>query len=269
MSVFVRFSGLCLVAGLAGIFSIAVSPPAGAVPPPPPPPIFSAVYTGFSASIYGQWNGARTDYMNTGFGASGSPTNVCGEVAYDVALRYAGEFSGFRVAAGVPGSSATPYVGVSGGTCSGMNFSSINPGNLLPHTTNIGQYWTAGGRIGVLVPLVGPGSGANVPTGLFNPSYVRMQVEGGALFGNVQIQVPGLVGADQQLTGSYFGGRVGVGFPVWGTGVTQSIDNAALELFVGFRHHDMGGETAILGGGTPIQTKTTWDSVLFGSTIRF
>jgi opacity protein-like surface antigen len=98
------------------------------------------------------------------------------------------------------------------------------------------------------------------------PGTVTLYGEYGLGFGDVRVSVPGLPGSDDTRTGSYIGVGVEVIVP-WGQGVVQSVDAAAMALYVQYRHYDLGTEIAQLGG--PVPVKVTFDDWKVGGRIKF
>jgi hypothetical protein len=220
---------------------------------------------------------------------------------WDSALRYAGEFAGFRIAAGVgyannsgdtnyqgtgfsaSGSSGgfcfdgyvtTPVIihvpsglfvsgGIMGAVCNGPDFSKINPGNGLPHRTDVSWYGLVGGRLSLTKNWSAPGS---VPPGPFPIRSTTFYGELGGALGHVEIRVPGFEGANESTSGSFWGLGISVGLP-WGFATTQNIDAAAMELYLGYRQIDLGTVDAQFGGTVPAETKI--DVVTGGARVRF
>ncbi len=234
-----------------------------------------------------------------GLGAGQNVDQSAGQL-YQDSLRYAGEFSGFRVAAGVgfaENSGHTTYEGTGFSTsgnkagvcvdgyiqkslwhtptglflnaggmaayCSGSSYSAINPGNGLPHKTDISSYWLLGGRISVDKQWY-------TQTGISKNWFRATSIYGeyGAAISQVQINVPGLPGANTSRTHSFWGIGISAELPIapWGTGVTQNIDSAAMELYLVYRQFDA---NATADFGVPIQTKTEIQSVTTGARIKF
>jgi hypothetical protein len=230
-----------------------------------------------------------------------NPNIFSRDPAWESALRYAGEFSGFRIAAGIgyannsgdvdfrgTGFSASGnsggvcfdgYVdkavmlhvpsglflsaGGMGAFCSGLDVSKINPTNDLRHDTNIGSYALVGGRVSLT-------KNWNVQGGIsqnwFGMGNTTIYGEYGAAFSDIDIKVPGFDGANETKTGSFWGIGVAVGVPLWGAGTVQTIDAAAMELYLGYRRIDMGSVDAHLGTIVPVDIKT--DVVTGGVRLR-
>jgi hypothetical protein len=268
-----------LYVATAAFALMALSDTAAAQPPPPVLRYDTPTFAGFTVNP-----------------ALGGDVN-----AWDVALRYAGEFGGFRVAAGIgyannsgdtnyqgtgfsaSGSSGgfcfdayatTPLMihvpsglfvsgGVMGAVCNGPDFSKINPGNNLPHRTDVSWYGLVGGRLSLTKNFSAPGS---TPPGPFPIRSTTFYGELGGALGHVEISVPGFQGANESTSGSFWGLGISVGLP-WGAGTVQNIDAAAMEIYLGYRQIDLGSVDARFGG--TVRTDTNIDVVNGGARIRF
>jgi hypothetical protein len=211
---------------------------------------------------------------------------------WDAALRYAGEFSGFRIAAGVG------YTNNVGG------FGEANNGSDLPTNT-------------FLTPSAWKGSASvlHVASGLFltgaymdqnndNGSHTTMwYAQGGisknytglgntVLYGEYSVMNDGILACGTGGTAGYVGGGcrpiqdyglgtsllsldvfTGSEVSIWGIGIVQNIDAAAMELYLSYRHYEGSADTA----HTPFLGATTHgtinysdlDMVMGGARIRF
>jgi hypothetical protein len=185
---------------------------------------------------------------------------------WDVALRYAGEHSGFRVAA------AIAYAD--------------NVGGLGDFEDNAG----ADGR--EVSQVKGSASVLHVPTGLFaqgtyltqdndergSDDTVLWQIQGGIAknwtgLGNTVFY--GEYANVSDAFGQVFDGVTVARFnnsdtDIWGLGVVQHIDAAAMELFLSYRHFE--GSAAIVpatGARDASEVDAEFDAVFGGARIRF
>lgn len=216
---------------------------------------------------------------------------------WDVALRYAGEFGGFRLAAGIGYQQDTEFNGPS---------PSIVPGDFTVRcTTNCDVKAT---------DLKGSASILHVPTGLFvtgaggqrelsgsfgipapltayaGPDLTWWYVSGGisqnffgvgktVLFGEYLTSKGGLEQASFLSTtaNNYLFNEVGTGTSsseasMWGVGITQHIDAAAMELFATYKNYtlDANGFTGVassLNGGA--SGVADFQTVIVGTRINF
>jgi hypothetical protein len=199
---------------------------------------------------------------------------------WDVALRYAGEFSGFRVAAGIGYSDNASGVGEINNDATdnalGAEPKMVKGSASILHVAtglyvsgayirqdNDGNAANAlGDREDTTLWYVNSGISKNW-TGLGNTvlygEYAR--VEDG-----VQSTTNSVAGGSKNALGtSQFGSEA----TVWGLGVVQHIDAAAMELFLSYRHYD--GETDAFGAGeNAVPSKSSeMDVVMGGARIRF
>ena len=208
-------------------------------------------------------NSLNTDYIGTGFNTSGTLPTACVDGYWDVSLRYAGEFAGFRVASGAgKGPPAGPFVGLQGSACQAFGgVSQINISNGKPHETKLGTYFLLGANVGAVVPI---------PTGFFaQGNFISMRAGGGFAEGQVQINVPATTGANDWRPGYWIGAEIATGGvpSFWGTGISQTIDTRALELYLAWRHLGLETKPALLPAA--IDTKVNTDIVMSGARIRF
>ncbi len=214
---------------------------------------------------------------------------------WDTALRYAGEFNGVRVAAGIGYKQQFGNPGKSGSD--GDACADIGAANESGVDCNV---WS------------GSASAMHVPTGLFVAgSYAQYNDKNRkALFGsNVKDKdtywqlMGGIernwfgigkttlygeyanheVGAGITGTGGVnigFGGMVANGANValvdsdvtlWGLGINQEISAAAMDMYVSYRHFDMDARFSANGLNTATSQKSTNDfqAVMMGAIIRF
>jgi hypothetical protein len=190
---------------------------------------------------------------------------------WDAALRYAGEFSGFRVAAGIG------Y---------GVNLNGLN--EVTEETAAPGPEPTL---------LKGSASVLHVATGLYlTGAYVRQDndkagrddttlwyVNGGitknwtglgntVLYGEYARVEDGVQSTTNSLAG---GSAVAGGFgasseaTVWGLGVVQHIDAAAMEVFLAYRHYDGTTDAFTVQDVRTPAASSDFDVVMGGARIRF
>lgn len=172
---------------------------------------------------------------------------------WDVAIRYAGEHAGFKLAAAAAYSESTS-AGVQG-------VSTLAGAGLTPY--NETQYFQVGAYI------------EHVPTGLFaygayqniKGDYKPLGVSGtddhNVWYGKVGLRERWTPLGHTVLYGEYerfddgasfnalsFGGSAAIGSEVnlWGLGVVQEIDAAAMSVFLSYRHLD--GDADLANGGT-------------------
>lgn len=259
------------------------------------------------AAAQGPQDGLRYDSPTTsGFVFSPMVAPIFGQSTsqdyWGTMLRYAGEFSGFRIAAGVGyerTSGRTIYEGTgfstsgttSGGCvdayfdkpwllhvptglfvrsgfgasfCNGITYGAVNPMNGLEHFTRISAYETLGTHTSLTKNWLIQGG---VSQNWFGVRSTSIYSESGLAFGQVQINVPGLPGANESRIGYFWGLGVAAQVPIWGMGTVQSIDAAAMELYLGYRQVNLGNTDANLGGN--IRTHNEIHVVTSGARIKF
>ncbi len=230
----------------------------------------------FSVGVSVGLTNVHTDYTGASFATTGSAGIICADANYDywdVALRYAGEFSGFRIAAAARPQEPALFGGLTGSVCTGFGTTSgIFPGNGLAHTTKLGFLGTIGTRAGFYIPL-----NATPTTGLksgFTPYSFKIYGSSGFAFADTEISVPGFPGVSGTRTGSYFGagvevnGLLGSGALINApSGTVQSIDAAAIAIYLEYRHYSLDTKDADLGG--PVPTKIEFDTVMGGVRVPF
>ena len=149
---------------------------------------------------------------------------------WDVALRYAGEFSQFKVLGGVGYRSSTDL--------------DIN----VLHITNVTI------PTGDVKTITAVGSVKHVPSGMFltlnyahqdwqdtSPNFVLWgwQATAGVDAKLVSAGTTTFYGEYGQITADPDGGD-NYDFPLWGAGVVQNLEGAAMDLYLGYRHYDLG-----------------------------
>ena len=199
----------------------------------------------YTFGISGVFNHSDTDFHGVG-SASDTTGMICADGTvnlWNTALRYAGEFSGFRVAAAAS-------------LCQGFGTAS-EPVGGFDGRTSLGTFMSVGGRL--IVPM-------NISGFRIMPS-----VGAGIGFGNVKVEAAPFESDRSWRSGFYL--EVGAAMPlsnwlgtsapqrtqipsgperVWGTGTAQGIDAAATELYVHYKRWDAGNET--LSGGARTDT---------------
>ncbi len=228
--------------------------------PPPPAPTWEAALSKYWLSSVGV-SGAYTN-LNTDFtlgSADGGAGAVCLDATFDIwryagrrrddpTLRYAGEFSGIRIAAAVS-------------LCQGFGTASEHVGGFDGRTT-VGTFGTLGAQI--QYPITFGGS-------YIMPSYVGVIIPyagAGGVEARVKVEAAPFEKNSSLRGGWYY--ELGLvvpvtNSPIWGTGTVQNIDAAATELYMGYRHFDVGNQT--LNGGS--RTSTDWDMIFAGARIRY
>lgn len=152
----------------------------------------------------------------TGAASWGGGQSASGDDVWDIALRYAGEFAGFRVAAGA--------------------------GYRIEKFASFGgdDMRTIAGSAGVM----------HVLSGVFAQGYVGLQ-ESHPLWGDIQaMQVragwaKNVFGIGQTtIFGEYADHKLkdlSVDSTFWGAGIVQQIDAASMDVFLSYRQYDIGG----------------------------
>jgi hypothetical protein len=172
---------------------------------------------------------------------------------WDVALRYAGEHAGFRVAA------AIAYAD--------------NVGGLGDFIDNVG----ADGR--EISQVKGSASVLHVPTGLFvqgtyltqdnddrgSDDTVLWQIQGGIAKNWTGLGNTVLYGEYANVSDAF--GFVNSDVDIWGLGVVQHLDAAAMELFLSYRRFDGSADDSLDFGQGAIDEQ--FDAVFGGARIRF
>ena len=151
--------------------------------------------------------------------------------AWDVALRYAGEFGSFKIAAAVAYGEATDSTGslsndnVCSGNCDRIQV--VNGSASIIHSPT-GLFVTAGGAWREFDNIAG------VPDVQNNYWAIR----GGISKKFFSIGKTAIYGEYQITDISNFHGTLGrdAGIEIWGAGVVQKIDAAAMELYLGYRN---------------------------------
>lgn len=214
-------------------------------------PLSSAWLGGVNAPF----DGGRTDVVRwvsptfAGFSVSAAWMGNA-EDSWDVALRYAGELGDFRLAAGIgyrkEQSALAAFAPV------GTDVETITGSASLMHVPS-GLFASAGaGKVDgvptsgtlVSVPIVD----LSIPFWFVDPKMVHVQAGIERNFfgwGNTT-----LFGEWAQFESSILGNHYELDF--WGLGVVQSIDNAAMDLYLGYRNYDLDVEdvnaTTVVGG---------------------
>jgi predicted porin len=164
---------------------------------------------------------------------------------YDVALRYAGEFSGFQVAAGLGWRHDEDF------TIKLVDVTSITIGT------------------GDVETILASGSVKHVQSGLFMSAYYADQdwdlglnlktwtVQGGISSKWLTNLGATTAFAEYSETDASITGLGSADIPVYGVGFVQSIDAAAMDLFVGYRQYDLdelvGEKVDLIHGGARIR----------------
>ena len=183
---------------------------------------------------------------------------------WDVALRYAGEFSGFRLAAGIG------YINNSGGT---GEVTKDNPGVVGPEPSQVkGSVSLMHVASGLYVNYAYLNQDNDDATGPGTPDTTMHYVQGGigknwtglgktVLYGEYARVEDGLASFTTPFP-SYSNAEV------YGLGVVQHIDAAAMELFLSYRRYS--ADTTLLPfGNGPKVTLDDMDVVMGGARIKF
>jgi hypothetical protein len=213
---------------------------------------------------------------------------------WDVALRYAGEFSGFRIAAGIGYREIRDNVGKSG--ADGPACADRDSGNPLVSATDCNS-------LGVSASIM------HVPTGLFvSGAWGRIEddnrrlvfgyavndtdefwfIQAGieqrwtplgrtTIYGEYGDYSAGAgittVGGVQDVSSLGVAGGVrmsGADTEMWGIGINQEISAAAMDLYIAYRHFDVDVNTTNAAGVATGRARLhDFDAVMAGGIIRF
>jgi hypothetical protein len=163
---------------------------------------------------------------------------------YDIALRYANEISGFRLAGGAGYRHSTDYT--------------VNVLNMLNFTLPTGDVNTFDTQASIM----------HIGTGLFvTGSYAHQDwkdanftLQGWQVQGGLETK---LVSFGRSTFYAEYGqidfspAKGGVNVPLWGLGAVQAIDAAAADVYIGYRNYDLGelgvGTAQSVSGGMRIK----------------
>jgi hypothetical protein len=228
---------------------------------------------------------------------------------WDVALRYAGEFSGFKLAAGAaytqvtdasPGAAAqnqhftgcadAAAFGVAAGNNDRDCSSWVVAGSVMHVATGLFLTGNYGERTdnNRKAMFANTAASANIDTALISSTDTNWSVRGGieknwtgmgktTLFGeyNVFSGTPLVAGnataTDAALLGGAAQALVSSSVSVWGMGVVQSFDAAALDLYLAYRNFSADVKSApnVIGGGTNDLAVRDFQMITFGAVMRF
>jgi hypothetical protein len=189
----------------------------------------------YTFGISGVFNNSHTEFKGDG-NANGWTGAICADGTanlWDAPLRYAGEFSGIRIAAAVS-------------ICQGFGTTSEQVGGFDGKTT-LGTLFTGGARL--IAPL-------NLNGFIMMPS-----IGAGWGIGNVKIQASPFESDRSWRSGLYFEAVVAMPVSNWGVRNTQNIDAAAMEIYLGYKRWQPSDQT--LDGGARTETKFDFYSVGF------
>jgi hypothetical protein len=193
----------------------------------------------YTFGISGVFNNSDTDFHGVG-NASDTTGMICADGTanfWNSTLRYAGEFSGFRIAG-------------AGSICQGFGTASEHVGDFDGRTT-LGTFMSVGGR------LIAPMN--------FNGFMIMPSVGAGIGFGNVKVEAAPFESNRSWRSGLYWEAGAAMPLSNWGMGVTQGIDASATEIYVNFKRWDAGNQT--LDGGA--RTDTVFNMYVVGARIKF
>jgi hypothetical protein len=201
---------------------------------------------------------------------------------WDVALRYAGEFAGFRLAFGIgyqedsefnsPGQSGTPAGGLTSGlnsiictdACDAKTQELKGSASILHVASGLWLTGAGGQR-----QVDGAGS-AGVPdlTFWYLAGGIRKNFFGfgdTVLFGEYYESKGGLANAAflTNTASGLVGGDTSSKATEWGLGINQYIDAAAMEVFVTYKHFSLDANLATLGSSEDFQ------AVIAGARVNF
>ena len=181
----------------------------------------------------------HTDFH--GFGeVSGGAYGVCVDTDFwDTAIRYAGEFAGFRIAANVQ-------------ACEGFGSARKDIG-AFEGSVRREESFIATVRAGPMIP-----SGGFV----FNP-----YIEGGAAYTRFKVEAIPFEHFNGYRPGVSFGAGVSVFIvpPPALTGTIPAIDKQAMEVYIAYRHYEY--SEATLNGGARVDLSV--DEIMAGARVRF
>jgi hypothetical protein len=199
--------------------------------------------SGWSYGLSGALTYPHTNFIDRG-SASGSAGALCADVSKDLwgsGLRYAGEFSGFRIAG-------------TASACQGFGTASqFVPLGGFDGKTSFSTFFTAGGRV-------------ELPLNLGGLRIVPFAGAGGA-YAHVKVQAFPFESNSSWRSGAYWevGASVPVSPKVFGLGAVQGIDAVSAEVYASWKRIGVGHQT--LDGGAP--TKTDLDMIVGGARIKY
>jgi hypothetical protein len=207
------------------------------------PPITKVVVRGWSYGLSGAFTYPHTNFIDRG-SASGSAGALCADVSKDIFgsdLRYAGEFSGFRIAG-------------TASACQGFGTASqFVPLGGFDGRTSFGTFFTAGGRV-------------ELPLNLSGLRIIPFAGVGGA-YAHVKVEAFPFESNSSWRSGTYW--EVGAAVPVppkfFGMGTVQGIDAVSAEVYASWKRIGVGHQ--MLDGGAP--TKTDLDMIMGGARIKY
>ena len=204
---------------------------------------WTSPFGGWSYGLSGALTYPHTDFIDRG-SASGSAGALCADVSKDIwgsSLRYAGEFSGFRIAA-------------TASACQGFGTATqFVPLGGFDGKTSFGTFFTAGGRL-------------EIPLNLSGLRIIPFAGVGGA-YAHVKVEAFPFESNSSWRPGTYWevGGAVPVPPKFFGMGTVQGIDAVSAEVYASFKRIGVGHQT--LDGGAP--TKTDLDMIMGGARIKY
>jgi hypothetical protein len=192
---------------------------------------------------------------------------------WDVALRYAGEFSGVRLAAGVG------YIHNSGG------LNEVTPDNGVAVGPQPNQWKGSASILHVATGLYLTGAYVNQDNDNGNPNTTLWYVQGGisknwtglgntTLYGEYSRVHDGIVcgvgsAACIAATGSAADSVTGSEARVWGIGVVQAVDSAAMDLFLSYRQYSADFDSLPGGAFVGRTDYNDFNVVMGGARIKF
>jgi len=230
---------------------------------------------------------------------------------WDVALRYAGEFSGFKLAAGasytqVTDASQGNAVGAGGASQHFSGCADLAAVNVNRNDRDCSSWTVAGSIMHVATGLFVTGNygertdnnrkilfGDTAGTNLIDPAHISSKDTNWSVRGGIEQNWTGmgktsLFGEYNQFSGTPLsnGGSqaadaaiqlaaeriVSSEVSVWGLGIVQSFDAAALDLYLAYRNFSADVKTApnVVGGGTNDVTGIKdFQIITFGAVMRF
>lgn len=192
---------------------------------------------------------------------------------WDIALRYAGEFGGFRVAAGIGYQEDTEFnAGVAGVAiaqcttdCNRKDSEIKGSASILHIPTGLFLTGAAGTRdVENADSLTGAAGNQNHSSGFWYLSGGISQ----NFFGIGKTVLFGEYGSFQDglRRNANFNTVIDSDVDLWGIGVTQHIDAAAMEIFATYKNYSL-SET--LTGGIPFTGQHDFQTVIVGTKINF
>lgn len=199
---------------------------------------------------------------------------------YDVALRYAGEFVGFRIAAGVGYQATTEQA-----TSSTKGFSAGCRVQLADNRVDCEGFGASASVMHVATGLYVAGSYGLTVDNSFNTvgnAGVQTNEEDESWYVTAGVNRKFFALGATNIYGEYGVSRREIGYQLanvttgntemewFGAGITQDIDAAAMTLYLNYKHYEGSCSAAAVGGGDcTARTTSDLDIIALGGIIRF